>query len=63
MSDAEKVHRWLTQAELNKMLTDARKEGWANAVRAALTVIVARSGEQSSVESLARAVGSLLEEP
>lgn len=32
MSDAEKVHRWLTQAELDAMLEAARQEGRQQAI-------------------------------
>ena len=34
MSDADKIHRWLSQAELDQMLSDAYKRG-AEAMREA----------------------------
>lgn len=51
MSDADKVHRWLTQAELDDMLRDAWYRGAAAAQREAFKAV--RFDSPASAEILA----------
>jgi hypothetical protein len=57
-SDKERIHRWITQAELERMLADAYREG-AEAMRDAAATAVYSGPTWLAVADIARAIRAL----
>lgn len=59
LSDKERIHRWITQADLERMLDDARREG-AEAMReSAASMLQDRESGWMSVAEMVKAVRAM----